>query len=45
MAEVNQQEIDLAFLRRAVELSLMGIEKKVGGPFGCVVVKDGRIVG
>lgn len=41
----GQKELETFFLMRAVELSLMGIEQKKGGPFGCVVVKDGRIVG
>lgn len=33
------------FLDRAIELSRQGIEKGYGGPFGCVIVKDGEIVG
>jgi tRNA(Arg) A34 adenosine deaminase TadA len=34
-----------AFMRRAIELAQEGIDKNQGGPFGCVVVKDGQIVG
>ena len=33
------------FLERAIELSRFGMEKGNGGPFGCVIVKDGEVVG
>ena len=33
------------FMRAAIEEATEGIEKKHGGPFGAVVVKDGEIVG
>lgn len=33
------------FLDRAIELSRQGMENRQGGPFGCVVVKDGNIIG
>ena len=33
------------FLERAIELSNLGIRTRQGGPFGCVIVKDGEIVG
>lgn len=33
------------FLERAIELSRQGMEQGNGGPFGCVIVKDGEIVG
>ena len=36
---------DMHFLKRAIELSRKGMEKGQGGPFGCVVVKDGEIIG
>ena len=32
-------------MRRAIELAQDGIDKNQGGPFGCVVVKDGQIIG
>jgi guanine deaminase len=33
------------FLERAISLSRQGMESGQGGPFGCVIVKDNRIVG
>jgi guanine deaminase len=33
------------FMRRAIALSRQGLEEGRGGPFGAVVVRDGRIVG
>jgi guanine deaminase len=36
---------DEKFMRRAIELAQMGVDDNLGGPFGCVVVKDGKIVG
>src|ERR1700742_2903326 len=41
MLSPNEQ----VFLDRAVELSREGIEAGNGGPFGCVIVRDGKIVG
>ena len=38
-------KIDQRFLERAIELSRQGMQKGYGGPFGCVIVKDGEIVG
>lgn len=38
-------EQDKEFMRRAIELAQNGIEKGTGGPFGAVIVKDGKIVG
>jgi len=38
-------EIEKRFLERAIELSRQGMQKGNGGPFGCVIVKDGEIVG
>ena len=40
MAKIEQR-----FLERAIELSRQGMQKGHGGPFGCVIVKDGEIVG
>lgn len=36
---------DQKFMARAIELARQGIDDNAGGPFGCVVVKDGQIVG
>jgi guanine deaminase len=38
-------EEEKKFLDRAVELSLTGIQAGNGGPFGCVIVQNGQIVG
>jgi guanine deaminase len=32
------------FIKRAIELSLIGITKGAGGPFGAVVVKNNKII-
>ena len=36
---------DIKFMQRAIELSEMGMQAGNGGPFGCVIVKNGKIVG
>jgi tRNA(Arg) A34 adenosine deaminase TadA len=33
-----------AFMRRAIQLSIENVQRN-GGPFGAVIVKDGRVVG
>ena len=33
------------FMQRVLELSQQGMQSGHGGPFGCVIVKDGSIVG
>src|SRR5215212_7844246 len=33
------------FLERSIELSREGMQSGKGGPFGCVIVKEGKIVG
>jgi len=38
-------DIDRKFLQQAIELAKQGIEEGVGGPFGCIIVKDGEVVG
>jgi tRNA(Arg) A34 adenosine deaminase TadA len=37
----NEQQ----FLERAIELSREGMRSGKGGPFGCVIVKEGKIIG
>ena len=34
-----------SFMREAIRLSLEGVRSGRGGPFGCVVVRDGKVVG
>ncbi|WP_431214492.1 nucleoside deaminase [Puia sp. P3] len=38
-------EKDKVYLRMAIELAKQGVEEGQGGPFGCVIVKDGEVVG
>jgi tRNA(Arg) A34 adenosine deaminase TadA len=38
-------EQDEQFMRRAIAIAQNGIDANAGGPFGAVVVKDGRIIG
>ena len=33
------------FMRRAIELARLGVDSDLGGPFGCVVVREGKIIG
>jgi len=33
------------FMTRAIELAQSGVDRNLGGPFGCVIVKDGSIIG
>lgn len=33
------------FMRRAIELARAGMDAAAGGPFGCVIVRGGEIVG
>mgnify|MGYP002778546758 CR=1 FL=1 len=39
------QDSDAEFMRHAIALSKRGMEAGAGGPFGAVVVMEGRIVG
>ena len=38
-------DADATFMRRAIELAREGVDRNEGGPFGCVIVRDGVIVG
>ncbi len=38
---MNQWE----YIKKAVEVAVENVEKNIGGPFGAVVVKDGKIIG
>lgn len=35
---------DQQFMRRAIEMAQKGMYSNAGGPFGCVIVKDGEII-
>lgn len=36
---------DETYMRLAIRLAQQSVNEDLGGPFGCVIVKDGRIVG
>jgi guanine deaminase len=36
---------DETYMRLAIRLAQKSVNEDLGGPFGCVIVKDGRIVG
>ncbi|MHA4811141.1 nucleoside deaminase [Flavitalea flava] len=38
-------EKDKVYLVQAIELAKEGVEKGLGGPFGCIIVKDGLVIG
>ena len=38
-------ETNAKFMSRAIELARQGVDRNEGGPFGCVIVRDGQIVG
>jgi guanine deaminase len=38
-------ELDRKYMTRAIELAQAGVEQNLGGPFGCVIVKDGEVIG
>ncbi len=39
------KEIDLIFIKEAAEIAMKGVSENKGGPFGCVIVKNGMVVG
>lgn len=39
------KDIHKKFMMEAVETAIRGMENNEGGPFGCIIVKDGKIVG
>ena len=36
---------DETYMRLAIRLAQKSVDENLGGPFGCVIVRDGRIVG
>lgn len=43
--ETNQELLDISFLQQAIEQGRSGMRANQGGPFGCIVVKDGQVIG
>jgi guanine deaminase len=41
----NHNNMEQRFMEEAIRLSQLGMESNEGGPFGCVIVKDGKIIG
>lgn len=41
----KNQKTDQYFMRKAIALSRKGMQSNAGGPFGAIVVKDGKIIG
>ena len=41
--DVNMADQD--FMQRAIDVARAGMQRKAGGPFGAVIVKDGVVVG
>ncbi len=33
------------FMQMAIDLAMDGMSNNIGGPFGCIIVKDGKVVG
>lgn len=44
-ADINSVEYKKQFLHEATRLAIESVEKGWGGPFGAVIVKDGKIIG
>ena len=42
---MGQQDQDRAFIEQAIALARRAIDEQEGGPFGAVVVLDGRVIG
>jgi len=42
---MTTRDDDRKFMARAIELAQTGVDQNAGGPFGCVIVKDGKIIG
>jgi guanine deaminase len=45
LAPEDRAAQDHRYLRRALELARLGMEQGAGGPFGCVIVRDGEVLG
>ena len=40
----NSLAVNNGFMKRAIQLSLENVRSGRGGPFGCVIVKDGAVI-
>lgn len=40
-----QSKENITFMQMAIDLATQGIREGKGGPFGCLIVKDGKVVG
>ena len=43
--DIESHEYKKEFVREATRLAIESVEKGWGGPFGAVIVKDGKIIG
>jgi tRNA(Arg) A34 adenosine deaminase TadA len=41
---MEMTERDKYFMKRAIQMAEKGIDSNAGGPFGCVIVKDDKII-
>ena len=41
---INMEDEQSAYMKEAIRLSIANVDEGIGGPFGAVVVKDGRII-
>jgi guanine deaminase len=41
---LKKMEKHIEFMKEAISLSKQNVEKSLGGPFGAVIVKDGKII-
>ncbi len=42
---MHPSDDDKRFMQRAIDLARQGMDSQTGGPFGCVIARDGVIVG
>lgn len=43
--DFNEKKSHSIFMQKAVDYAIDGMDNNGGGPFGCVIVKDGEIIG
>src|SRR5690554_5080017 len=42
---MKSETVQKSFMKMAIDLSREGMEAGKGGPFGCIIIKDGQVVG